>query len=231
MTLSAKLISKPIIIAIDGLSSCGKSTLAKDLAQQLNYTYIDTGAMYRAVTWYMLENRLDPSALISHLPNLKLRFQYENGENHLFLNEKDITKEIRSKEVNDHVSQVSTLEEVRNYLVAMQQEMGQSKGIVMDGRDIGTVVFPEAEVKLYLTASPDIRADRRYKEYQDRGVEIPYKDVLDNLTFRDHTDSNRKISPLKKASDAHIIDTSHLTREEQLEQALRIVHDYKDKLI
>ncbi len=218
--------TKPIIIAIDGLSSCGKSTLAKDLAKILGYIYIDTGAMYRALTWYMLENHLSPQELIGHLPNIQLSFISENGENKLILNGRDISREIRSKEVNANVSQVSTLPELRHFLVRLQQAMGKDKAIVMDGRDIGTVVFPDAEVKFFITAAPSIRARRRHLENEEKGIPSSYEEVMENLLQRDQIDSSRTVSPLKKAEDAHVIDTSGYSREEQLAHALRIVQSH-----
>jgi len=222
--------NKPIIIAIDGLSSCGKSTLARDLAKALGYTYIDTGAMYRALTWYMLAHRLSPPMLIQSLPDIKLEFKTgQNGTNNILVNGIDITDEIRSKEVNEQVSQVSTLPEVRHFLVEQQRQMGIEKGIVMDGRDIGTVVFPEAEVKLFLTADSKVRAQRRHLENKQKGLPISYEEVLDNLLYRDRIDSTRAISPLKKAKDAIVLDTTHLTSKEQLLKALDIVESYISK--
>ncbi|WP_025842267.1 (d)CMP kinase [Porphyromonas gingivicanis] len=216
------MTSDKIIIAIDGHSSCGKSTMAKALAQALNYTYIDTGAMYRAVTLFSLQENLwqgdilDTDALCCKLPSLSISFERtEDGELHTFLNGKDVEKEIRTMEVSGHVSPVSTLGFVREAMVAQQQAMGQQKGIVMDGRDIGTTVFPQAELKVFVTARPEVRAMRRYKELQEKGDKTSFETVLANLTERDRIDSTRAISPLAKAVDARILDNSTLSIEEQ----------------
>ena len=216
------MTSDKIIIAIDGHSSCGKSTMAKALAQALNYTYIDTGAMYRAVTLFSLQENLwqgdilDTDALCCKLPSLSISFERtEDGELHTFLNGKDVEKEIRTMEVSGHVSPVSTLGFVREAMVAQQQAMGQQKGIVMDGRDIGTTVFPQAELKVFVTARPEVRAMRRYKELQEKGDKTSFETVLANLTERDRIDSTRTISPLAKAVDARILDNSTLSIEEQ----------------
>lgn len=216
------MTSDKIIIAIDGHSSCGKSTMAKALAQALNYTYIDTGAMYRAVTLFSLQENLwqgdilDADALCCKLPSLSISFERtEDGELHTFLNGKDVEKEIRTMEVSGHVSPVSTLGFVREAMVAQQQAMGQQKGIVMDGRDIGTTVFPQAELKVFVTARPEVRAMRRYKELQEKGDKTSFETVLANLTERDRIDSTRAISPLAKAVDARILDNSILSIEEQ----------------
>ncbi|MDO4722579.1 (d)CMP kinase [Porphyromonas circumdentaria] len=211
-----------IIIAIDGHSSCGKSTMAKDLAKALNYTYIDTGAMYRAVTLFSLRaglwkgEVLDTDVLRQQLPSLTISFErMPNGELHTFLNGEDVEKEIRTMAVSEHVSPVSTLGFVREAMVAQQQAMGVKKGIVMDGRDIGTTVFPQAELKIFVTALPEVRAMRRYKELQQKGEESTFETVLSNLTERDRIDSTRAISPLAKADDARVLDNSELTIEEQ----------------
>ncbi len=211
-----------IIIAIDGHSSCGKSTMAKALAKALDYTYIDTGAMYRAVTLFSLRanlwqrDTLDTDALARELPSLHISFeQISDGERHTHLNGEDVEKEIRTMEVSDRVSPVSTLAFVREAMVAQQQAMGEKKGVVMDGRDIGTTVFPQAELKVFVTALPEVRALRRYQELQQKGEETSFEAVLANLTERDRIDSTRAISPLTKAVDARILDNSHLSIEQQ----------------
>jgi cytidylate kinase len=218
---------KQIIIAIDGHSSCGKSTLAKQLAGILNYIYIDTGAMYRAVTQYFIENNIDidnQTEIQNALSNIKIEFVIKNGQNHTILNGRDVESEIRSMAVNELVSEVSALSVVRSFLVQQQQYMGINKAIVMDGRDIGTVVFPEAELKIFLTASPDIRARRRQLEYQSKGIELSLDEIKQNLEHRDYIDSTREDSPLKKADDAVLLDNSNLSRKEQLEQVLSLVN-------
>ncbi|MCF6279765.1 MAG: (d)CMP kinase [Flavobacteriaceae bacterium] len=221
-----------IIIAIDGFSSTGKSTLAKQLAKELHYVYVDTGAMYRAVTLYAMRNQyiddqqFDKKALISDLKNIKLHFVFndDKGLAEMYLNDKNVENEIRTLEVSQFVSQVSTISEVRKKLVEQQQEMGKERGIVMDGRDIGTVVFPDAEVKLFMTASADKRAKRRYKELLDRGDEdVSYERVLKNVESRDYIDSTRLDSPLTKADDAIEIDNSDMGLEEQFERIMSLI--------
>ncbi len=217
-----------ITIAIDGFSSTGKSTVARQLAGALAYVYVDTGAMYRAVTLYALRSgfisgeKVDNKAIIDHLNAIDLEFRHNpNTErSDMYLNGENVEKEIRSLEVSSMVSQVSVLPEVRDKLVALQRKMGENKALVMDGRDIGTVVFPDAELKIFMTASPDIRAARRYKELLDRGEEVDYKDVLENVRKRDHIDANREVSPLKKAQDAVVVDNSDMGLEEQFERLL-----------
>lgn len=211
-----------IIIAIDGHSSCGKSTLAKGLANQLGYTYIDSGAMYRAVTLYFLRRHISletPDEARRALEHIDIRF---DAGNHAILNGEDVELEIRQMDVSNHVSQVSAISAVRRAMVRQQQAMGRSKGIVMDGRDIGTVVFPGAELKIFLTASPEIRAQRRFKELQDKGVAISLEAVRENLLQRDHIDSTREDSPLRQAEDAIVIDNSDMNQEEQLAYALQL---------
>lgn len=216
---------KKIVIAIDGFSSTGKSTVAKELAKKLNYIYVDTGAMYRAVTYFALQNNLigdnffDSEALIKQLKDIHITFKFneELGFAEVYLNGKNIEASIRTLEVSKYVSPVATLSEVRRKLVEQQQLMGKGKGIVMDGRDIGTVVFPEAELKIFMTASAETRAKRRYKELLDRGHQLSYEDVLENVTTRDRIDSTREDSPLVKAEDAIEIDNSNLTIEAQLD--------------
>ncbi len=215
---------KPITIAIDGYSSTGKSTMARALAKKLNYKYIDTGAMYRGVTLFALENEffnevntLNEEALKASLPKVELRF---SDQNELILNARNVEGRIRGMEVSQRVSKVAALAEVRTKLVAEQQAMGKEGGIVMDGRDIGTVVFPRAELKIFMTAHPTIRAKRRLAELQSRGEEVNFEEVLENLEQRDHLDTTRAESPLKQAEDVQVLDNSDLTEAEQLEIAL-----------
>ena len=209
---------KKIIVAIDGYSSCGKSTVAKTLARQVGYTYVDTGAMYRAVAlWAMENNTMEPEKIIPRLQEIHISFiQTEEGQ-HTCLNGRDVEREIRRLEVGNAASQISQIKEVRAYLVALQQAMGREKGIVMDGRDIGTVVFPEAELKLFLTASPEVRAQRRFDELIEKGETPDFAAVLADVNERDYRDTHRAESPLRQAEDAKVVDNSHLTREEQME--------------
>lgn len=214
---------KKIIIAIDGFSSCGKSTMAKDLAKEIGYVYIDSGAMYRAVTLYCIQNgifsgeNIDENALKSAIDSIKITFRYnaETGCPETYLNEKNVEKCIRSMQVADKVSQISALGFVRKAMVAKQQEMSKEKGVVMDGRDIGTVVFPNAELKIFVTASPEIRAGRRLKELEAKGEKASFEEVLENVKKRDHIDSTRKESPLRQADDALVLDNSALSVAEQ----------------
>ncbi len=211
---------KKIIIAIDGYSSCGKSTLAKSLASHLGYTYIDSGAMYRAVTLFLLEHGIkveDQNRVQAALRDINIRFA---ANNHTLLNGRDVESEIRQMAVSNYVSEVAAVPEVRRAMVRQQQQMGEERGIVMDGRDIGTVVFPKAELKIFLTADPEIRARRRYDELAQKGQEATLEAVQANLTHRDHIDSTREDSPLRQAADAVIIDNTLLNREEQLERAI-----------
>ncbi|RIH64124.1 (d)CMP kinase [Mariniphaga sediminis] len=222
------MTEKKIVIAIDGHSSCGKSTLAKSLARELGYVYIDSGAMYRAVTLYALRKGLflngqpDREKVISRLKEIKITFDWDEKaeKNTTFLNGENIEEEIRQLEVSQNVSPVSTIAEVRHEMVKQQRENGKSKGIVMDGRDIGTVVFPDAELKIFMTASPKIRAQRRYLELKEKGLEVDFDEILQNVEQRDAIDSGREVSPLKKADDAIVLDNSNLTREEQLQWSL-----------
>lgn len=211
---------KRITIALDGYSSCGKSTIAKQLARQLGYTYVDTGAMYRATALYRLRHGdLD-------LDSIRISFAVQaDGSQHVLLNGEDVEKEIRTLEVGNQASQVAVIPEVRRHLVAQQQEMGREGGIVMDGRDIGTVVFPHAELKLFLTASPEVRAERRFKELEAKGEHPVFADVLADVNDRDYRDTHRDESPLRQAKDAVVVDNSHMTREEQMEAILRIVEE------
>jgi cytidylate kinase len=219
-------LPRKINIAIDGYSSCGKGTLAKQLAKALNYLFIDTGAMYRAVTYALLENRIEISDQISIeklLPQLEINFIYRPDENynHTILNGVDIEDEIRSMEVSNLVSPVSKIDIVRSFLVRQQRKIGENKGVVMDGRDIGTVVFPDAELKIFMTAKPEIRARRRFEELRRNGDElVTFDEVLENLNSRDLQDSSRANSPLKPASDAKVLDNSFITRDEQFHISL-----------
>lgn len=217
---------KKITIAVDGYSSCGKSTLARGLAEKLGYTYIDSGAMYRAVTLYFLRHqlRMDSGIEVAEaLRNISIRFNPQN--NHTMLNGEDVEGEIRLMHVSSMVSQVSAIPAVRRAMVRLQQEMGREKGIVMDGRDIGTVVFPEAELKIFLTADAEVRARRRYDELMARNQPAGFETVRANLSQRDLIDSTREDSPLKQAADAIVIDNTHLTIEEQLQRAMRLALD------
>lgn len=211
---------KQIIVAIDGYSSCGKSTIAKRLAEYAGYTYVDTGAMYRAVALAVMRGEVE-------MPSLKGLDQISVGfrDNHVTLNGEDVESRIRTLEVGNMASRVSPIKEVRQYLVAQQQLMGRDKGIVMDGRDIGTVVFPNAELKLFLTASPEVRARRRYDELVGKGEEPVYEDVLRDVNDRDYRDTHREESPLRQADDAIVVDNSNLTREEQMEKIIAIFND------
>ncbi|MFN5982477.1 MAG: (d)CMP kinase [Fluviicola sp.] len=230
--------SKKITIAVDGYSSCGKSTLAKALAKKLHYIFIDTGAMYRGITWYALQNgyvkdsKLNASDLIKDLENINIQFGdlNEEGIRKLLVNGRDVSKEIRTMEISDWVSPVATLKEVRQKLVAQQREMGKQGGVIMDGRDIGSVVFPYAELKLFLTADKEIRAERRLLELQHKGEKSTLEDVLKNLEKRDFIDSTREESPLIQVEDAIVIDNSYLTPEEQLQKVLELVQERQMQL-
>ena len=222
---------KKITIAIDGFSSTGKSTLAKQLAQKLKYVYVDSGAMYRAVALYTLQHKLiqnqvlNREVLVNQLSSIKVTFQFNESlkVSEIYLNGVNVNAEIRTMEVSNTVSTVATVPEVRQQLVELQQQMGALKGIVMDGRDIGTVVFPDAELKLFMTASANTRAQRRYDELIASGTAVTFEAVLENITSRDHLDSTREDSPLFKASDAIEIDNSNLSLEQQFETVLALV--------
>lgn len=223
-----------ITIAIDGFSSCGKSTLARSLAQKLGYKYIDTGAMYRAVTWYALDkgyidenHSINERALLRDLPKLDIRFVLNNSTHHsdVCLNGENIEREIRTMRVSDAVSKVSAVKEVRRTMVAIQRKMGRKKGVVLDGRDIGTHVFPNAELKLFMTADPEVRAKRRQDEFSSKGQYFELEEIQESLLRRDEEDLNRKESPLIKADDAVILDNSDITREEQLDFVLKLISD------
>lgn len=215
---------KRIIVAIDGYSSCGKSTIAKSLAQYAGYTYVDTGAMYRAVALYAQQQHLQHPAedIVPLLDDIHIGFVQTPAGQHVTLNGSDVESAIRTLEIGNLASQISTVREVRQYLVAQQQAMGLAKGIVMDGRDIGTVVFPKAELKLFLTATPEVRAERRYLELQAKGEHPDMADVLRDVNDRDYRDTHRAESPLRQADDAIVVDNSHLTREEQMQHIIEL---------
>ena len=216
---------KKIIIAIDGHSSCGKSTFAKAIAARLGYIFIDTGAMYRAVTLYALENGaiemgiLDEQRIVAMLPEIDINFRFnpQRGASDIYVNGDLVEGKIRTIEVSNYVSQVSSVGAVREKLVALQQHMGLKRGVVMDGRDIGTVVFPDAELKIYMTADPMVRAERRYKELTAKGDKVTLEEIYENVVSRDKADMSRAISPLRKADDAIVLDNSHMSVEEQME--------------
>lgn len=217
---------RKIIVAIDGYSSCGKSTIAKALAKYAGYTYVDTGAMYRAIALFTLRNGLtDNAAIIAALPQIEVGFIQVDGAQHVTLNGEDVEGQIRTLEVGNRASQISQIKEVRAFLVAQQQKMGEAKGIVMDGRDIGTVVFPKAELKLFLTASPEVRAQRRYDELVEKGEKPDFAAVLADVNDRDYRDTHRAESPLRQAEDAIVVDNSNMTREEQMQ----VIYDYFDR--
>jgi len=214
---------KKITIAIDGHSSCGKSTMAKDLAREVGYVYVDTGAMYRSVTLYALRNGLftddgiNEEALRQQMANIQISFKFnaETGRPDTYLNGELVEHDIRTMEVSNHVSPIATLGFVREAMVAQQQQMGKDKGVVMDGRDIGTVVFPDAELKVFVTASAKVRAQRRYDELKAKGMEADFDEILKNVEERDYIDSHREVSPLRKADDAIELDNSNMTIDEQ----------------
>lgn len=218
---------KNLVVAIDGYSSCGKSTLAKALAKKLGFIYIDSGAMYRAVTLYFIRNHInisDPAAVKDALQHIELNFHSRDYESHITLNGEEVSEEIRQMPVSQNVSEVSAHKFVRTEMVKQQQRMGKSKNIVMDGRDIGTTVFPDAPVKFFMTADPKVRAERRYKELQSKGdTSTSLEDVFENLAHRDYADTTRVESPLVRAEDAIILDNTDITQEEQLHFALEKV--------
>jgi cytidylate kinase len=224
---------KKITIAIDGFSSTGKSTLAKQLANHLGYVYVDTGAMYRAVTFYAMQNNLvsedhlDKESLIKVLPTINLQFQFNEklGFAEMYVNGTNVENEIRTLNVSRCVSQVAEVSEVRTKLVASQQEMGKNKAIVMDGRDIGTVVFPDAELKIFMNSSAQTRAERRYNELIEKGQKVTFEEVLENVQERDYIDTHREDSPLVKADDAIEINNSTLTKQEQFDLVLKLVEE------
>lgn len=221
-------MSKKIIITIDGWSSCGKSTLAKQLARELGYVYVDSGAMYRAITLYFLRNHIDwteKKEVQQALKDINLEFVYNPSKNvsEIYLNDENVEYVIRDLVVAEKVSDIAAIKEVRDFAVAQQQKMGAKKGIVMDGRDIGTVVFPKAELKIFMTADNSIRVERRFRELYEKNPNISIEEVKDNLEMRDYIDSHREVSPLKQAADALVLDNTHLNEKEQFEKALNWV--------
>ncbi|HMI78156.1 MAG TPA: (d)CMP kinase [Ferruginibacter sp.] len=226
-------MSRKIIVTIDGWSSCGKSTLAKQLAKELGYVYVDSGAMYRAITLYFLRNHVDwtdPDEVHAALQNVVLEFKYNDNsqQSEIILNGENVEYVIRDLIIAEKVSDVAAIEEVRTFAVAQQQKLGKQKGIVMDGRDIGTTVFPKAELKIFMTADTGIRVERRFKELFAKNPNISLEEVKNNLEMRDYIDSNRKISPLRKAEDAVEIDNTNMSMEEQLHIALQLA---KNKML
>jgi len=223
-----------LVIAIDGFSSCGKSTVAKQLARHLGYIYVDTGAMYRAVTLFCMRNHLidnegnvSTDALKSVINTIDIKFTYDKptAKNTTWLNGENVEDEIRRIEVSDKVSYVSRIDFVRSRMVSLQQQMGKQGGIVMDGRDIGTVVFPNADLKIFMTASPEVRAQRRYDELTAKGEAVTFSQILENVNQRDYLDQHREIAPLRQAEDAKVLDNSNLTREEQFALILQMVEE------
>jgi len=218
-----------VVVAIDGYSSCGKSTLAKALAKKLHFIYVDSGAMYRAVALYFIRNNVDlqnQQQVIEALKNIHLNFHSRDYETHITLNDEEVSEEIRQMPVSDKVSAVAAIHEVRVEMVKQQQRMGRSKNIVMDGRDIGTAVFPDAQIKIFMTADPKIRAERRYKEMLPKNPNITLEEVFENLAHRDYQDTTRAESPLVRAKDAIILDNTNLSPEQQLQFALGKVKPY-----
>lgn len=227
---------KKLVIAIDGFSSCGKSTVAKELARKLGYVYVDTGAMYRAVTYHCMKHNLidavgnvDEARLKAVIGNLQITFTYDKatGGNSTWLDGVLVEKEIRTIEVSNKVSFVSKIDFVRARMVQLQQQMGQQGGIVMDGRDIGTVVFPNADLKIFMTATPEVRAQRRFDELTAKGDKVTFAEVLENVNQRDYIDQHRDISPLRQAPDAHVVDNSNMTPAQQFDLILQLVNDAK----
>jgi cytidylate kinase len=225
LLLIDKDVAKKIIITIDGWSSCGKSTLAKQLAKKLGYLYVDSGAMYRAITLYFLRNHIDwtdKKEVATALKEIHLDFNFneKNESSEIFLNEENVEYVIRDLVIAEKVSDVAAIREVRAYAVAQQQKMGSRKGIVMDGRDIGTVVFPKAELKIFMTADNAVRVERRFKELYEKNPNITIEEVKNNLEMRDYIDSHREVSPLKKADDALVLDNTNLTEDQQFQKAM-----------
>jgi len=229
-------MKKKLIIAIDGYSSCGKSTFAKQIARELDYIYIDSGAMYRAVTLYCIRRNLVGSGviiedtIINELKDIHIEFVYnpDMAEYETYLNSENVEREIRGLDVSAHVSRISQIPEVRSRMVELQRQIGVFKGIVMDGRDIGTVVFPDADLKIFMTASVDIRARRRYDELKSKGLNVNFDDIRNNIITRDITDENRDISPLRRADDAVVLDNSRMTVGEQMDWVRRIIEQKRD---
>jgi cytidylate kinase len=229
-------MNKKLIIAIDGYSSCGKSTFARLIAKELNYIFIDSGAMYRAVTLfcmrenYITNNGVSTSAILSKIREIHIDFVFnpDLNEYETFLNSENVEREIRSMEVTAHVSKISQIHEVRERMVELQREIGVSKGIVMDGRDIGTVVFPDADIKIFMTASVDIRAKRRFDELKNRGININFEEIKSSIIARDIADENRDISPLRRADDAIVLDNSRMTVDEQMIWIKKIIDNKRN---
>ncbi|MBU1374104.1 MAG: (d)CMP kinase [Bacteroidetes bacterium] len=222
-------MKKNVVVAIDGYSSCGKSTLAKALAKKLHFIYVDSGAMYRAVTLYFLRNQTDlhqHDLIIDALDHIDLNFHSRDYQSHILLNGEEVSDEIRQMPVSENVSKIASIKEVRQAMVKQQQKMGRSKNMVMDGRDIGTVVFPDAQVKLFMTADPKIRAERRYKELKANGEEVSLEEIFENIAHRDYQDTTRQESPLTRADDAIILDNTNLTETEQLDFAISKIEPY-----
>jgi cytidylate kinase len=227
-------MSKNIVIAIDGYSSCGKSTIAKALAKKLHFIYIDSGAMYRAVTLYFLRNNIgldDHEAIKNALSEIHLNFHSRDYQSHITLNDEEVSEEIRQMPVSELVSDVSAIKEVRVEMVRQQQRMGKSKNIIMDGRDIGTVVFPDADLKLFMTADPKVRAERRFKELMLKGEDVTMEEVFDNLAHRDYLDTTREESPLIRAEDAVILDNTTIDQTGQLDFAMEHIRPLLPKEI
>jgi cytidylate kinase len=225
---------KKIIVTIDGWSSCGKSTLAKQLAKKLGYIYVDSGAMYRAITLYFLRNHVDwtdTKEVKKALKDITLEFHYNpaHESSEIYLNGENVEYVIRDLVVAEKVSEIAAIKEVREFAVAQQQAMGTKKGIVMDGRDIGTVVFPNAELKIFMTADNAVRVERRFKELYEKNPNVTLEEVKSNLEMRDYIDSNREVSPLRKADDAVVLDNTNLTPAEQFKKALKLVHEHCDR--
>ena len=227
---------KKIIITIDGWSSCGKSTLAKQLAKALNYIYVDSGAMYRAITLYFLRNHVDWTSkkeVEKALEDITLEFEYnsKSEQTDIYLNGENVEYVIRDLVIAEKVSDIAAIKEVREYAVSQQQKMGKRRGIIMDGRDIGTVVFPEAELKIFMTADNAVRVERRFQELYEKNPNITLEEVKNNLELRDYIDSHREVSPLKKADDALVLDNTNLTEREQFQKAMRMVEEKLGKAL
>jgi len=226
-------MQKKIIIAVDGYSSCGKSTLARDIAERLGFSYIDSGAMYRAAAYFFLKNEIDAASFQNKpeaeqekiLSEMRIEFNNSGGQREIFLNGVSVEKEIRGKEVSDVVSSVSAIPSLRKRMVVKQRRFAEEKNIVMDGRDIGTTVFPDADLKIFMTASLEVRAQRRYDELVTKGIKMTLEQVKENIKARDEIDTTRKVSPLKKAEDAIVLDNTSLTREQQLDFVLKIISE------
>jgi cytidylate kinase len=224
-TANIPVMAKKIIITIDGWSSCGKSTLAKQLAKKLGYVYVDSGAMYRAITLYFLRNHIDWTDKVeveNALTEIRLEFHFneKTQQSEIYLNDENVEYVIRDLVIAEKVSEIAAIREVREFAVAQQQKMGRKKGIVMDGRDIGTVVFPKAELKIFMTADNAVRVERRFKELYEKNPNVTIEEVKNNLEMRDYIDSHREVSPLKKADDAIVLDNTNLTEEQQFQKAL-----------